>query len=189
MTMNETLVIAATMLSPLIAVQVTQYLERRRHTRDRKEKVFKTLMATRSSRVSIAHVEALNAIDIEFYGTDKRSKAVTRAWAAYIDNLNKVPGGDLMPVWIARNDQLFIELLQRMAEALDYDFDQTTLRNSAYSPVAHGNAEMDMLTIREGMAKVLKGEAALPISVRMGPTGAPVSGSTPPSANDEKAAS
>ncbi|MDE2314976.1 MAG: hypothetical protein KGK06_01085, partial [Xanthomonadaceae bacterium] len=60
------LTIAAVLLSPLIAVQVTRYLDNKKEVRERQLWIFKTLMATRASSMSPHHVEALNRIDLEF---------------------------------------------------------------------------------------------------------------------------
>ena len=48
MTLTDILMVLATAISPLIAVQVTRYLDDRNEVRGRKLKVFKTLMATRA---------------------------------------------------------------------------------------------------------------------------------------------
>lgn len=53
-----------------------------------------------------------------------------------------------------------------MAMVLDYDFDKTHIKNSAYSPVAHGNSEQEINEIRAGLIKLLKGEIFIPIQVK-----------------------
>ena len=64
MILTDVLMVSATALSPLIAVQVTRYLDDCNEERGRKLSVFKTLMATRAYTLSPAHVEALNRIDL-----------------------------------------------------------------------------------------------------------------------------
>lgn len=61
--------IIATIAGPILAVQAQKWLERLRERRNRKLKVFQQLMATRASRLSTDHVQALNMIDLVFYGT------------------------------------------------------------------------------------------------------------------------
>lgn len=80
MTLTDFLMIAATALSPLIAVQVTRYLDDRNEARGRKLAVFKTLMATRAYNISHRHVEALNSIDLEFLPKKPAEKAVLDVW-------------------------------------------------------------------------------------------------------------
>lgn len=79
-TIADWLIVLATLLSPLIAVQATRYLDERNEVRGRKLSIFKTLMATRGYTVSWVHVEALNRIDLEFVRGRKKEKAVVEAW-------------------------------------------------------------------------------------------------------------
>ncbi|MFX6755224.1 DUF6680 family protein, partial [Acinetobacter baumannii] len=60
---KDILMIIAVLLSPVIAVQVTRYLDNKKEARERQLWVFKTLMATRALSLSPHHVEALNRID------------------------------------------------------------------------------------------------------------------------------
>lgn len=64
------------LLSPLIALRVSRRLDARREVRERKMKIFRTLMATRARRLSMEHVEALNMIDVEFSERHGPEKAV-----------------------------------------------------------------------------------------------------------------
>ena len=66
--LKDWLVVIATLLSPVIAVQVTEYLNRRRQSRDEQLRIFRTLMATRASTLEVSHVQALNSIDVIFNG-------------------------------------------------------------------------------------------------------------------------
>jgi hypothetical protein len=65
---TDVLIITATFLGPIMAVQIQKLLERKRETTLARTRLFKTLMATRAMNMSPAHVEALNAVPIEFYG-------------------------------------------------------------------------------------------------------------------------
>lgn len=82
MTLTDVLMIAATAFSPLIAVQVTRHLDDRNEERDRKLKVFKTLMSTRAYNLAPAHVQALNTIDLEFSAKKNQRKGGTGHLAA-----------------------------------------------------------------------------------------------------------
>jgi hypothetical protein len=90
MTTTEILMIVATALSPLIAVQVTRFLDDRNEERGRKLHVFKTLMATRAYNISHRHVEALNSIDLEFSSKKPFEKEVLDVWQQYLDHLGAV---------------------------------------------------------------------------------------------------
>lgn len=89
MTLTEILTITATALSPVIAVQVTRYLDDRNEVRGRKLQVFKTLMATRALNLSPAHVEVLNRIDLEFSPKVRSEKVVLDVWQQYLDHLGQ----------------------------------------------------------------------------------------------------
>jgi hypothetical protein len=90
--------IVAILVAPLVAVQLSLWLERRKQRRLRQLETFRTLMATRASGLAPDHVKALNMIDVEFYGSDKGSKAVLQAWRAYLDHLNMAATPGLAPV-------------------------------------------------------------------------------------------
>jgi hypothetical protein len=155
--------IAAVLAGPIIAVQLTRYLDNRREVRDRKLQVFKTLMATRSYMVSWDHVVALNRIDLEFNGRNRKEKAVIEAWRAYLDLLGD---RNLSPEqWGGKRIDLMVELLHKMGQVLDYDFDKTHIKNSSYSPKAHGNIEEQQEAIRRGLIELLDGKRAVPMYV------------------------
>lgn len=68
MTIADWLMIAAVLVAPVLAVHIQRRLDQHRESRDRRLRIFHTLMATRAARTSPAHVEALNRIDLEFSG-------------------------------------------------------------------------------------------------------------------------
>ena len=88
MEFKDWLVVLSTLLSPLIAVQVTEFLNRRRQSYDEQMRMFRTLMATRASTLDVAHVQALNSIDVVFNGRAAPQEAVRRQWKQYLDHLN-----------------------------------------------------------------------------------------------------
>jgi len=163
MTIADWLMIAAVLLGPIIAVRLTRYLDNKKEERERKLQVFKTLMATRAYTVSWDHVVALNRIDLEFNGKIKKEKDVIEAWKAYLDLLNEK--GMSSEQWAIKRVELLVELLHTMARVLDYDFDKTHIKNSSYSPVAHGTIEEEQQALRAGLIEVLAGKRPLPMSI------------------------
>src|SRR5688572_7798687 len=89
MSMNDWLTLAAIVLAPLAAVQVSEYLGRRRQEREERLRVFKILMSTRASALHPSHVEALNLIDVVFAGTSKADRDIRGAWKQYLDHLSQ----------------------------------------------------------------------------------------------------
>jgi hypothetical protein len=162
-TTTDWLMITAMIIGPIIAVQLTRRLDERKEVRERKLQIFKTLMATRGYAISWDHVGALNRIDLEFRVDNEEEKAVIEAWKAYLDHLgSKEISGE---TWALRGRDLFVELLHKMAKVLNYDFDKTHIKNSSYSPVAHGNLEQELQMIRTLLIEMLQGNRPLQVTM------------------------
>ena len=163
MSLTDILMITATALSPLIAVQVTRYLDDQKELRGRKIHVFKTLMATRAYSLSPGHVEALNRIDLEFSAKKKDEKAVLDVWQQYLDHLgNKTLEGQ---AWVDKRVDLLVELLHAMGKTLGYEFNKTQIKNGTYSPMAHGRIESEQERLRQLTLELLEGKRAMPMHV------------------------
>ncbi len=173
MKIADWLMILSVLLAPLIAVQVQKYLERYREDRDRRLNVFKTLMATRADVISRDHVQALNMIDLEYYGN--KYKKITDAWKTYRDHLNHYPDNDekQQPSWQAENVELLNKLLIEMGQSLGYDFDTVHVKRAIYSPVAHAQIERENLLIRDGLIRLLQGDTNLKMDIQSLPVSDP----------------
>lgn len=163
MTIADWIMIGAVLLGPIIAVQLTRFLDNNKEIRGRKIRIFKTLMATRASTLSPSHVEALNRIDLEFHSKNPGDKGVIDAWKAYLDLL----GDTTIPEdqWGIRRVDLLVELLHKMAQVLGYEFDKTHIKNSSYYPRGYGELEHDQAAIRRGMKELIEGRRVIPIAV------------------------
>ncbi|WCP81184.1 hypothetical protein PQE20_04090 [Vibrio harveyi] len=163
MTISDWIMILAVFSGPIVAVQVTKHLDAKKEKRQRKLDIFKTLMATRSYATSWDHVMTLNRIDLEFEVSHQKEKAVVEAWKQYFDLLgDKTITGEQ---WGIKRVELLVELLHKMALVLDYDFDKTHIKNSSYSPVAHGNIDNQQAKIREGIIDILEGKRVVPMNI------------------------
>lgn len=160
-------IIFATILGPILAVQAQKYLEKGREIKQRRAWLFRTLMATRATTLSPAHVEALNAVPIEFYGKDKNLKAIINKWKAYLDHLHKDTAA---PGWGDKRLELLVDLLHTMADFLGYEFNTVEIANEIYSPKGHAWIETDQEIIRRGLALLLSGKLALPMEVKSFPS-------------------
>lgn len=163
MTISDWLMILAVFSGPIVAVRLTRNLDNKKEIRGRKLDIFKTLMATRAYAVSWDHVQALNRIDLEFDKNNKKEKEVIEAWKGYLDLL----GDQDLPreQWGTRRVDLLVELLHKMANVLEYDFDKTHIKNSSYSPLAHGDLETEQIALRKGLIEVLDGKRVIPMYV------------------------
>jgi len=166
-------IVAATLLGPVLAVQAQKALERIRERRSRKSEVFHTLMATRAARVSAEHVKALNMIDLVFYGhrvlgiprRSKSEQAVLDAWREYHDHLGTQADEKTQEIWNVKGEELLINLLFAMAIDVGYKFDRVQLKKGAYSPIAHGNLELEHNILRQLALQVMSGKQALKMEV------------------------
>jgi hypothetical protein len=160
-------IVFATLVGPVLAVQAQKWVERGRELNNRRITIFRTLMATRAASLSPAHVEALNAIPIEFYGRRKAFREVVEAWKSYLDYLSQK--GVNPDVWVQKRQDLFIELLWRLASCLGYSFTKLELEREVYSPLAHATIESQNEAIRIGLSRIFKGEAAFPLDIKTFP--------------------
>jgi hypothetical protein len=144
-------------------------------------------MATRGARLSAEHVQALNMIDIAFYGVrvfsfhwqSAAEKEVRRRWRDYFDSLEIDNTG-----WTESQSERLIEsryekfnaLLSSIAIAQNYDFDPVELRRNIYSPNAHGTIDAENNAIRSGLSKVLNGASTIKMDVVSFPGGASANG-------------
>jgi hypothetical protein len=147
-------IIFATILGPILAVQAQKWLERRSEAKTRQLAIFRVLMATRASNLSLAHVEALNAVPIEFYHV----KNVVEAWKLYLDHMSKDTSS---PTWNENRITLLVDMLHGMAKEVGYGFNKVEIKNEIYSPRKHGDIETDQDIIRRGLALLLSGSRSL----------------------------
>jgi hypothetical protein len=158
--------VVSVLLSPLIAVQVTEFLRKRREKRERRFWIYRTLMATRSSVINPDHVRALSAINVEFH--DKKSAPVMRAWKEYALHLN-TPDTDAN-AWLKRSADLLAALLSAMGDRLGIRLDPTDVKLTTYFPRGLGEADAEWTTVRRGLAKALDdGKQAIRVVVEQQP--------------------
>ncbi len=165
---TDVAIICATLLGPVLAVQTQKFLERRREVKDRRLAIFRTLMATRAAILSQSHVEALNAVPVEFYGSGAKLAQINEAWKLYLDhhddrlNYNEA--------WAQKRLDLFIDMLHLISQLLGYKFSKIQLLRDIYSPKAHGDLEAEQTIIRKGLAGLFRGEITLPLSIKEFPS-------------------
>ena len=109
-----------------------------------------------------------HSFDLEFDKSNNKERDVIEAWKEYLDLLgNKEIFGE---AWNVKRVDLLVELLHKMAKVLDYDFDKTHIKNSSYSPVAHGKLEDEQSAVRRGVIEILEGKRVLPMHITNWPT-------------------
>ncbi|MBB3182400.1 DUF6680 family protein [Variovorax sp. Sphag1AA] len=179
MGLNEWLIIGATIVGPILAVQAQKWIERARVATGRRTWIFETLMATRGARMSMDHVRALNTIDLAFYGTKILGRTVrSRKWQSVIDAWHEYHAHLSQPeeqrpktkdqdvAWGAKGEELFVNLLTALAVSNHYRFDRTQLRMGGYSPAGHATVENEQTALRNLLIRMLSGQHPLPVEVR-----------------------
>ena len=152
--------IAAIILGPIVALWLQRDSERRRDRRNRKLVIFKELMATRATRLSPRHVDALNAIEVEFSDGSRDDKRVLETWRLYLDHLGDSNMEDIHR-WTDKGNDLLTDLLYEMSQVLNYDFDKLALKKNVYSPKAHGDLESDQYLLRKYVVEIMDGRRAI----------------------------
>jgi hypothetical protein len=160
---SDYVIAACTLIGPVLAVQAQKWVERFREKRDRRLVIFRTLMATRATNLSAAHVEALNAVPIDFY----RDRKVMGDWEEYFAHLTNVAATN--PGWNQRRTDLFVKLLASIGSRVGYDFNVAEM-NRIYFPAAHGEMEEEQNFIRKGVVAMLKGDHPLPMAIKEFPS-------------------
>lgn len=122
---KDIIMTAAVIIGPILAVQTQKLLEQFRERKNQRLSIFRILMSTRAQRLHREHVQALNMIDIEFYGRKiplfkikyqtKREQAVTHAWKSYNSHLNKLQDYPDINIWFSKSDDLFTDLLYALS--------------------------------------------------------------------------
>jgi hypothetical protein len=168
MNISDLLTILAILTAPIIALQIQKYIEGRKEIRERKMQIFRTLMATRATRLDVKHIEALNMIDIEFF----KNKKITEAWKLLLDNFANYPQNSneenyksKLSSCTEKSDVLFVDLLSEIAKSLDYKFDKVHLKRNIYIPKGQANIIMDQEFMRHAFVEVLLGKRSIPIEI------------------------
>jgi hypothetical protein len=176
--------VASTLLGPILAVQAQKWVERARASSQRKDWIFTTLMGTRQARVSFEHVRALNMIDLAYYGSrvpivgyvwqTNSEREVLTAWHTYhahltLPTVRRPANEGEQRDWVGRGDELFTNLMDRLALANKFRFERDQLKSGSYSPEAHSTAEMEAQAVRQLAIEVMMGQKALPMDLKAWP--------------------
>lgn len=156
----EIATILAIFIGPISAVLVTRYIDGIREDKQRKKDLFTNLMRTRSMKLSIDHVASLNLIQVEFYNDSN----VIQKYESYISNLNTpVPQSDQQESFFERREDLFVDLVHSIANALGYQLDKRDLAKLSYGPIGWLHDDDEIRRLRRNANELLEGKRSLPI--------------------------
>ncbi|PZT35100.1 hypothetical protein A7X93_00390 [Stenotrophomonas maltophilia] len=172
-TISDGLIVLATLIGPVLAVQAQKWVERARRTSDMRTWVFTTLMNTRATRMSTSHIEALNSITIAFNDGGRRwrsqkSQTVLNKWKEYLAHLSQnAPTTDAeQAARSARGTEIFTNLLEAMAVERGFEVDRAEITAGAYHPQGFVEDEMQRAEAVRRVMQILRGESGLPVSLR-----------------------
>jgi hypothetical protein len=158
-------IILATLGGPIIAVQLTRFLDDRAATRQRRATTFRSLMATRSATISPEHVGALNTAEVDFYGVTP----VETALENYINHLNTPCKDDAAEAakvaWVERQRDLLAVLLAKMAVALGISKGEIQIRQGGYYPKGWADREARQMSAQEWVMGLASGKATIPVKI------------------------
>lgn len=144
----------AILLSPVIAVLVSIWVQDRKDKRGQKKFIFASLMSTRHHNISDEIVRSLNMIDVVFH--DK--KKVRKLWREYYEMLHN-KGYDNPTGWEQWKTKKY-ELIQEMAKASGYrKMIKTIDVERVYSPVSLSEEAAKSKALIDSLLEKLKSEA------------------------------
>ena len=153
-------IVAATGLGPIFAVLITFWRDGRNSLRSRRLWIFRTLMATRRVGISAEHVNALNLVEVDFYGCSP----VQREWRAYKEHLfSDAPEDD---AWREKKERLLANMLFEMASALRFKIPAMEIFKGGYAPKGWVHRDNRQFEAMEYIYELSKGSKIVPIWLR-----------------------
>lgn len=157
-------IFAATFLGPIAAVLMTRFVDQLRENNARRLAIFRTLMATRRSFLSMEHIGALNQVELDF----QKDKSVMTAYRNYMRHLST-------PFDTKDNDRITQErlslrtkILSEMAKSLRIKVEQLDIFEGGYMPQRYVDIETEQAAIRRLLVELVEGKRPLPIEIRTG---------------------
>lgn len=149
----------AIILSPIVALWITNFYQKRERRYNAKSLLFSTLIMHRKSFPPTAEwVNALNMIDIIF--TD--NKIIVDKWHEYYKVLNQ------KPMNTEGERHAYLELLSLMAQTLGYKKLLQTDIDKFYTPQAHADAYQFNEDLKKELLRVLKCSGSIVVTERVG---------------------
>jgi hypothetical protein len=141
------LTVVAIIASPITALWVQRKGDDRRASRARKEAIFRTLWTNRARPAYLVRVDALNMIDVEFFGEQKIIDAWADLFAHY--RADYKAEGVSETERTHRHKEKYATLLYEISQSLGYKIGKTHIRDDVYRPDIHNEFdEIELQTRR-----------------------------------------
>ncbi len=150
--------VAAIVVGPVLALFAQRLLDWMREKKERRVKVYLTLMSLRGVWLHPDSVRALNSIDTVFEKVS--DKPARDAWARVIAHVcTPLPNIDKFPqearAWNDRLIDLRVDLYQLLGTAVGYDHTIDYIKTQFYNPQYHIDVELEQMQIRKQFAKAI----------------------------------
>jgi hypothetical protein len=174
---TDIIMIIALILGPIAAVQIAECLRKRQETRERRVRIFKTLMATRTTNLYANHIEALNLVEVEFFN----DRQVMDRWRLYRNHLDDAEFSTRdYAGWNTVRKNKINDMLYEMSVALGYKYDKSHIEKGVYYPAGYGEIENQQTEIRTLLLKILRGERQFPMKAEVWTNQPPSKSPEPP---------
>src|ERR1035437_8574222 len=141
------LTVVAIIAAPITALWVQRKGDDRRASKARKEAIFRTLWTNRARPAYVVRVDALNMIDVEFFGEQKIIDAWADLFAHYRTDYNAEGVSEAEQT--RRQIEKYATLLYEIGQSLGYKLGKTHIRDDIYRPDIHNEYDtMDLRTRR-----------------------------------------
>lgn len=151
--------VAAIIASPLITLLVQRHQERAKALRDRREAIFRALWVNRRRPFYLARVDALNMVEVEFYGETKVQDAWEDLRAHYFRKEHRGLNDEQIGT---EREEKFATLLFEISRVLGYKFGRTAIRDNIYRPAFHNEIDEIEIETRRRVLALLRSDA-LPV--------------------------
>lgn len=163
-------VLFATLISPLLAVVVTLWYQRRDRSYQLKLGVFTKLMQLRRNKISAEYVGALNLVPVVFHSNTAVTAAFREVLRATSDPNWSIPSNDpRFPEVMERLSQqleaVTVVMLELIAKDMQIGIDQLTVLQGAYEPKGWSHSQQFDADIKKRVLEVFAGERPLPVIV------------------------
>ena len=153
--------VAALIVGPVLALSAQRALDWLREKKNSCLQLYFTAMAYRATWLHLDSLRALNAIDVVF--NKKKHEPIRDAWSkviahAYTRRPDWNADQEGARQWDARLTDLRADLYQLLGQAVGYDLSLDYIKTHIYYPEYHVNTEIEWLTIRKQLSKVLTDE-------------------------------
>ena len=151
------LTVTALFFGPVFALLAQRSLDHIREKRNRRYKLYATLMSLRNDPLNPDHVRALNSLDAVFDGRGKDSK-LRDAWSLLLAHVNSERTDENSTNWDNTLIDRRVDVYQAVGRAVGYDHTIEYIRTRLYAPKFFEEVWLEQTHIRKALVNSLTTE-------------------------------